>query len=79
MFSKSSLIDSGYNLHVNEMLPSSSILLFYSSAWWKSAGSASLNFFRVPLISPPLVNSHHLGNSQKTSPEPKDDSPTTFV
>ena len=24
-------------------------------AWWESAGSASLIFFRIPMISPPLV------------------------
>ena len=78
MFSRSSLIDCGDDLHSNNLLLSPSTLLFWRSshsevtlscffaasreAWWKLAGSASLNFFRIPLIS-----------AQKR-PEPKDDS-----
>ena len=53
------LIDSGDNLHINNLLLSPSILLlkrfFHTSAWWESAGSVSLIFFRIPMISPPLV------------------------
>ena len=33
----------------------SSILEIHRSAWWESAGSASLIFIRIPIISPPLV------------------------
>ena len=59
MLSRSSLVNSGDNLHTNNLLQSLSILLFWrsfhSSAWWRSAGGASLNFFRMSMISQPFL------------------------
>ena len=58
---QSSVIDCGDDLHSNILLLGSSTLLFWrsfhSSAWWESAGTVSFNFFfRIPMISMPLVS-----------------------
>ena len=77
MFFGSSLIHCGDDLHSNNLLLSPSILLFWrsfhSGAWWESVGSASLIFFRIPMISPPLVRIPiTLNISEHTRPEPED-------